>query len=395
MGNILIVAIVFIGFSMSMSWVVGHKERSALSDQLEATEVQRQDVQEELAKVGKDLKEESIKIKELTEALQIEKEERAKAEKALLLREAELKAAGKRVEEPATSDDGEAAGLADEEAKEGAARAEQLKREEEARQEAENILLQTELDRVMAEELLLKKAEELAIVKAELALLERLAGRNSRGAAKIRRRVDDGKGSHADRRRIQAEDALEAQLTAKRKREVTLTDEVKEASLVKEEIEFQLEKVGLLKLEREGNISSDELEAALDRAAMIHVKQFSIDGIFGHTPAGDDSDDNVWWRREIVPYRAKFGETLSTIAAKESVYANEELWVVLYMSNLDQTEAPDFMEPGQLLNIPQIIGREEIREKIRSYYSREEQKQGVERNDQAPEESVPLRQSET
>jgi hypothetical protein len=61
MGNILVIAIVFIGFSMSMSWVVGHKERTALSEKLEETEVEKKSVEEELMKVEKILKRRSLR----------------------------------------------------------------------------------------------------------------------------------------------------------------------------------------------------------------------------------------------------------------------------------------------------------------------------------------------
>ncbi|MFQ5328449.1 MAG: hypothetical protein ACE5D4_00480 [Thermodesulfobacteriota bacterium] len=393
MGNILIVAIVFIGFSMSMSWVVGHKERSDLSEQLEATEVSKRDMQQELVKVGQDLKEESGKIKELTEALQSEKEERAKAEEALIQREAQLKAAKENLNQSAQTDGGRGAVTAEEKQRQAEA-AEQLKREEEARQEAESILLQTELDRVMAEESLLKKAEELAIVKAELALLESISGVARLADAELgQKTVDEGEGGQAVGR---AEEALKARLVVMRKEEIALTGDVKNAALLKEEIEYRLEQERLLKLEEGGEISAEDREVALDRASMKHIKPFSIEGIFGYATTESDEGGQEWWKKRTATYRVKReDESLAAIAAKESIYSNRELWVVIYMSNLDKVGAPDFMDAGQQLMIPKIITRGEIREKIRAYYSREVSERGIESNDQAPEESVPLRQSET
>jgi nucleoid-associated protein YgaU len=374
MGNILVIAIVFIGFSMSMSWVVGQKERTALSEKLEETEVEKKSVEEELAKVEKNLEKEIVKVKEVKEALQSEKEEKAKVEETLLKREAQLKSTGEDVEritKMAHVDEEEAKEIAIEEAKKRAETEKQLKKEVEARKEAESRRLQAELDRVRAEEQLFQKAEELAVVKAESRMLENLRDEDRLEYAKLRQKVEDGKGDDAARMRVRAEDELDAQLATLKEREVALTVELKEAFLAKEETEYRLEREELLGLEAEGKITKIEREAALEKAALKHAKPFSEEEIFRYATLDEPRTGDGWWTEEVIRYRVKEGDTLSNIAAQDFVYGNGNLWVVVYKYNLNKTENPHLIYPGQLLLIPKMISKKEIRKLIRKYYRRE------------------------
>ena len=125
MSSVLIIAVVFITVSMSMSWVVGHKERETLSEKLEETEVNKKSVEDELAKTRKNLEDEIVRVRKAKEELQKELAEKAKAEEALLQTEKKLEATGedvKRLTKMAHIDEEEAKEVAIEEAKKRAER---------------------------------------------------------------------------------------------------------------------------------------------------------------------------------------------------------------------------------------------------------------------------------
>ncbi|MBI5328553.1 MAG: LysM peptidoglycan-binding domain-containing protein [Deltaproteobacteria bacterium] len=54
----------------------------------------------------------------------------------------------------------------------------------------------------------------------------------------------------------------------------------------------------------------------------------------------------------FIKYTVVEGDTLWTIAGKESVYNASKLWVVIYIHNRDQLKDPNYLYPGQVLLIP-------------------------------------------
>lgn len=58
-------------------------------------------------------------------------------------------------------------------------------------------------------------------------------------------------------------------------------------------------------------------------------------------------------------YRVRAGETLWTIAAQEDIYGEALLWPLLYQANRDQIRDPRQVYPGQALNIPRELTKEE------------------------------------
>ena len=80
----------------------------------------------------------------------------------------------------------------------------------------------------------------------------------------------------------------------------------------------------------------------------------------------------MWWSEEVIRYIVKEGDSLSSIAAQDFVYGDGNLWVVVYKYNLDKTDNPHLIYPGQLLLIPKMINKQEIRKLIRQNYRREQ-----------------------
>jgi nucleoid-associated protein YgaU len=351
MGNILVIAIVFIGFSMSMSWVVGHKERTALSEKLEETEVEKKSVEEELEKVEKNLEKEIVKVKEVKEELKSEKAESAKVEETLLQTDEDVKRLAKiaRIDE-----DG---------AKEVAI--------EQARRETENRWLMAELDRARAEERFFQKAEDVAVVKAEYRMLENLRDEDRLEYTKMRQMVEEGRGDDAVSMRVRAEDALDAQLATLKEREVALMIPLKVAFQEKEEVEYRLKKEELLRQVAEGKITELEMEASLQKEKEKGATVFDVEKIFSYDLLNEQRKDKVWWTEEVIRYIVKEGDSLSSIAAQDFVYGDGNLWVVVYKYNLDKTDNPHLIYPGQLLLIPKMINKQEIRKLIRQNYRRE------------------------
>lgn len=67
-------------------------------------------------------------------------------------------------------------------------------------------------------------------------------------------------------------------------------------------------------------------------------------------------------------YRVGEGETLMSIAARKEIYADGQLWPLLYRSNRDQIKDPKRIYPGQVLSIPRDLNesdKDEAREKAR------------------------------
>jgi nucleoid-associated protein YgaU len=51
------------------------------------------------------------------------------------------------------------------------------------------------------------------------------------------------------------------------------------------------------------------------------------------------------------PYQARAGETLWSIAAREDVYANAELWPLIWRANQDRVPRPEDLSTGTILRI--------------------------------------------
>jgi len=379
MSSVLIVAVLFITVSMSMSWVVGQKERDTLSDKLEETEVKKKGVEEELVKTEQNLKNEIARIKKLKEELQKELDEKAKVEETLLQTEKKLDSTGedvKRLTKMAHVDEEEAKEVALEEAKKRAKTEAELKAEIEARREAENRWLKSELDRAKAEEKLLKKAEELAVVRAEFRMLENLKDKDHLEYAKLRKKVKAGEADEAMKVRVKAEDELDAQLGALKEREVALMVELKEALREKTEAEYRLEKEALLRQVAEGKITELEMEAALQKEKEKGTAVFPEEKIFGYALLGEQRTGEGWWTEEVIRYKVKKGDSLSKIASQDFIFGNGALWVIIYKYNLHRTTNPHLIYPGQLLLIPKIISKKEIGELVRNYYQDDKKQDG-------------------
>jgi len=378
MSSVLIIAVVFITVSMSMSWVVGHKERETLSEKLEETEVNKKSVEEELAKTRKNLEDEIVRVRKAKEELQKELAEKAKAEEALLQTEKKLEATGedvKRLTKMAHIDEEEAKEVAIEEAKKRAETEAQLKVEAEARREAENRWLKAELDRARAEERLLQKAEELAAVLAEYRMLENLKDKDTLEYEKLKNKVETGEADEAARARVKAEDTLDDQLAALKEREVALMVELKAAFREKEEAEYRLEKEALLRKVAEGKITELEMEVALQKEKEKGATVSPEEKIFGYGLLSEQRTGEGWWTEEVIRYKVKKGDTLSKIAAHDFIFGNGSLWVIIYKYNLHRTKNPHLIYPGQLLLIPKIISKKEIKKLIRDNYSGEKQQE--------------------
>ncbi|MFQ5585230.1 MAG: LysM peptidoglycan-binding domain-containing protein [Thermodesulfobacteriota bacterium] len=379
MGNVVIIAIVFIGLSMAMPWVIGNKERTELSEKLEETKSEKKSVEKELVRVEKDLEKEIVKVKEVKEKLQQEMAEKAEVEEMLLQTEKRLDSSGedvKRLTKMAHVDEDEAKEIAIEEAQKRVEIEAQLQAEAEARREAENRWLRAELDRARAEERLFQKAEELAVVRAEYRMLENLRDDDKMEYVKLRQKLEEGTADEAAKMRIRAEDELDAQLAVLKEREAALMVELKEAFREKEEVAYRLKKEELLRQVAEGKITELEMEAALRKEKEKGAAVFPEEKIFGYGLLSEQRTGEGWWIEEVIRYRVKEGDYLSKIAAQDFVFGNGNLWVIIYKYNLHRTKNPHLIYPGQLLLIPKIISKKEIRKLIRNYYREEKQKEG-------------------
>lgn len=68
-------------------------------------------------------------------------------------------------------------------------------------------------------------------------------------------------------------------------------------------------------------------------------------------PAGAEESD-------MIEHVVVHGETLSSIAALGTVYADPYLWPVIYRFNRDQIQDPRRIYPGQRLQIPILVDEE-------------------------------------
>jgi nucleoid-associated protein YgaU len=81
-------------------------------------------------------------------------------------------------------------------------------------------------------------------------------------------------------------------------------------------------------------------------------------------PAGpvEDVKPRVKERQLLASYTVKRGESLPQIASRPEVYADSQLWPLLYRSNRDQISDPRRIWPGQVLRIPRNVGQDDIAE---------------------------------
>jgi nucleoid-associated protein YgaU len=113
------------------------------------------------------------------------------------------------------------------------------------------------------------------------------------------------------------------------------------------------------------------MEAALQKEKEKGATVFPAEKIFSYGLLNEQRTGEVWWTEEVIRYIVKEGDSLSNIAAQDFVYGNGNLWVVVYKYNLNKTENPHLIYPGQLLLIPKMINKQEIRKLIRQNYRRE------------------------
>lgn len=65
---------------------------------------------------------------------------------------------------------------------------------------------------------------------------------------------------------------------------------------------------------------------------------------------------------QLTFYTVRRGESLPQIAARVEVYADSQLWPLLYRANRDQVSDPRRIWPGQPLRIPRNVTAEELAE---------------------------------
>ncbi len=64
----------------------------------------------------------------------------------------------------------------------------------------------------------------------------------------------------------------------------------------------------------------------------------------------------------VTSYTVRRGESLPQIASRAEVYADSQLWPLLYRSNRDQISDPRRIWPGQVLRVPRNLNAEELAE---------------------------------
>ena len=64
----------------------------------------------------------------------------------------------------------------------------------------------------------------------------------------------------------------------------------------------------------------------------------------------------------VSSYTVKRGESLPLIASHPEVYADSNLWPLIYRANRDQIRDPRHIWPGQVLRVPRNLGRDDFAE---------------------------------
>ena len=64
----------------------------------------------------------------------------------------------------------------------------------------------------------------------------------------------------------------------------------------------------------------------------------------------------------VSSYTVRRGESLPFIASQPEVYGDRNLWPLIYRANRDQISDPRHIWPGQVLQIPRNVGRDDLAE---------------------------------
>jgi nucleoid-associated protein YgaU len=349
MGSVVLVAALFLGLGLSLSWVVGHKEKVELSEKLTEKTVAEKKLKIDIEKTETDAEKSKIALKETEEMLVVEAEARKDAVEARLLTENRLQLTEeekKRIEEEVQGEINElkAMVMATEEGKKRVELEERLKAEVEARKKAEQKWIEAETRRSIAE----KEARERLNIelsqKTETELNEEF-DRLSKEVAAAR----------------QEETKLSAE-AEKLKSDVKIAAQEKAA--IEEELAQKKKDINLA----EGILSNvgigDKLREELSMAQKTPGEEVPADVSPYELKSGDG-----WWTEEVIRYRVKKGDTLSIIAANDFIYNDWRLWVVIYKHNLHRINDPSSIYPGQILLIPKIttLGKSEINKILKEY----------------------------
>lgn len=346
MGSIVLVTALFMGLGLSISWVAGQKERVVLTEKLTEKTTAEQELKTEIRDTQFELDKSRTELEVTEEKLALEAEERKKAIEARVLSENRLQLTEeekKRIEEEVRGEISElkAMLLATEEGKKRLELEERLKEEVEARKKAEQKWIEAETRRAIAE----KEARER--LKVEF---------SQKTEAELNEEFD------RLRKEVAAAKQEEAKLSAEAKQ---LKSDVKMAALEKAEIEEELAQKrkdinlaeGILSNVGIGDRLREELSKAQGGEPPADIPPYEL-------KSGDG-----WWTEEVIRYRIKKGDTLSSIAASDYIYNDWRLWVVIYKHNLHRINDPSFIYPGQILLIPKIttLGKNEINKILKEY----------------------------
>lgn len=104
MGTLIVAVVVFLSFGMSLSYVVGYKEKVELATKLKQKTDEEKQIKSELKKIKTEAAETSSILKDTEEKLQTEREVRKKTEDNNLLIEKRLQDERKRIEEGANKE---------------------------------------------------------------------------------------------------------------------------------------------------------------------------------------------------------------------------------------------------------------------------------------------------
>ena len=156
MGSIVLVTALFLGLGLSLSWVVGQKERVELSEKLTDKTVEEQKLKIEIKKTETEAEKSKGALKETEEKLAVEAEARTDAVEARLLTENRLQLTEEEKKRIELEQQGEISELkaiiiATEEGKKRFELEERLKVEVEARKKAEQKWIEAETRRSIAE----------------------------------------------------------------------------------------------------------------------------------------------------------------------------------------------------------------------------------------------------
>ena len=349
MGSIVLVTALFLGLGLSLSWVVGQKERVELSEKLTEKIVEEQKLKIDIKKTETEAEKSKAALKETEERLAVEAEARTDAVEARLLTENRLQLTEEEKKRIELEQQGEISELkaiiiATEEGKKRFELEERLKVEVEARKKAEQKWIEAETRRSIAEKEARERLKEEFSQKTEAELNEELE--------KLRKDVAAAKQE-------------KAKLSAEAEQ---LKSEVKMAALEKatteEELAQKRKDINLA----EGILSNvgigDKLREELSKAQKTPGEEVPADISPYELKSGEG-----WWTEEVIRYRIKQGDTLSSIAANDYIYDDWRLWVVIYKHNLNRIIDPGFIYPGQILLIPKIttLGKSEIKKILKEY----------------------------